>query len=84
MTHTLIHDHVSQDTVEAFDHLLKAAKDGQIVGVVFGVALRRGRYYVDCSGSLARDPTLGRGVVAALDDYLGAMVHRKLDQATSR
>ena len=83
MTHTLIRDHISRDTVEAFEQLLAAAKSGQVVGAVFGVALRRRRYMVNSCGELARDPTLARGVIAALDDELSAMVQGKTDTDTT-
>lgn len=80
---TLVRDQVSRDVLETAEQLLDAVRAGQIVGIAFGVALRGKRYFVNVTGTLARDPTFARGVVAALDDELMGMVQGKADAATT-
>jgi hypothetical protein len=80
---TLVRDTLSRDVVEFFEQLLAAAKAGHAVGAVVGVALRGRRYIVNSAGTLARDPTLARGVTAALDDELARMVQGKTDSETT-
>lgn len=75
MPYHLIRDSVSPDTVEALQELLKAAQTGEAIGIVFAVMLRRQRYIVNTAGEARRSPTLARGMVAALDDELRALVH---------
>jgi hypothetical protein len=79
----LVRDQVSRDVVDTAQQLLEAAQSGQIVGIVFGVALRGRKYFVNVSGSFSRDPTFARGVVAALDDELMSMVQGRADSSTT-
>lgn len=79
----LVRDAISRDLLEALDALLLAAQEGVVVGAVFGVALKGRKYYVNVAGTLARDPTFGRGIVAALDDELMSMVQGKADTDTT-
>lgn len=79
----LTQDSLSRDVVEFFEQLLAAAKSGQITGAVIGVAIRGRRYVVNSAGSLARDPTLARGITAALDDELARMVQGRTDSQTT-
>lgn len=72
-------DRISRDIVTAFTEALDAAKSGQAVGVIFGIELKGRRYVVNAAGTLARDPTFARGVCAALDDELSAMVRSRRD-----
>jgi len=65
---------VCRDTVEALEQLLIAARAGHVVGAVFGVALLHHHYMVNACGTFSRDPVLGRGVVAALDDEMRRLV----------
>lgn len=83
MTPQLVRDHVSRDLLQACEQLLEAARAGEIVGMAFGVALKGRRYIVNVAGTLARDPTFARGVVAALDDELMGMVQGKADADTT-
>jgi hypothetical protein len=80
---TLVRDDLSKDVIEFFEQLLAAAKSGQVAGAVIGVALRGRRYIVNSCGTLSRDPTLARGVTAALDDELARMVHSRVDSDTT-
>lgn len=79
----LVRDHISHELAEAFDQLAELVRDGTVVGAVFGVALRGKKYHVNVAGTLARDPTFARGVVAALDDELMAMVQGRADADTT-
>ena len=81
---TLVRDSLSRDVIELFDQLAVAARDGIAVGAIVGIALKGRRYVVNCAGTLAKDPTLARGVAAALDDELGRMVQGQADTDTTR
>jgi hypothetical protein len=66
---------VDQETIKALSQLLVGAQDGEVVGIAF-VAAVKGRVYVtDVTGSLYREPTLARGMLAALDDMLEILVY---------
>lgn len=79
----LVRDQISRDMLQTCAQLLDAAKEGQITGLAFACTLKGKRYFVNVSGSLARDPTFARGVVAALDDELSRMVQGKADADTT-
>jgi hypothetical protein len=79
MTYQLIRDHISHDTVEALETLTEAARQGQVVGIVYGVVLKGRKFFVDTAGSLTRDVTFARGVVAAIDDELCDILHGRAD-----
>lgn len=83
MAYQLVRDQVSRDVIEALGQLLKGAESGHVVGAAFGIALRGRRYLVNVAGTLARDPTLARGVVASLDDELQRMVQGRTDSDTT-
>ncbi len=74
---------VSKDTVEALSELLHAANEGHIQGLAFAAILRGRKFLVDCAGSACTDPTLARGIVAALDDELRNMVQQRIDRTTT-
>jgi len=82
---SLVRDTISHDVVEAFEQLAEGARQGVIVGAIFGVVVKgkAQRYHVNVAGSLARNPTLARGVCAALDDELMAMVQARANAATT-
>jgi hypothetical protein len=82
MPYQLIRDAVSRDTVEALEQLLVAAQEGQIVGLAFAAALKNRRYVTNVAGTLYRDATLARGMVATLDDELSAIVQGRTDDET--
>lgn len=76
----LVHDYVSQDTVETLENLLRDARDGQVSGVVF-VAMKKGRRFtLATTGSAAKDPVtvLGPALVAIAD-----LVHGSLHKSGS-
>ena len=81
----LVHDDISRDVQAAMRSIQELAERREIVGVVFGLALRGPgrRYHVNVAGTLARDPTFARGVVAAIDDELRDMVHGQADAGTT-
>lgn len=79
----LVRDHISRDLVEAIGQLHGGAQDGVIVGIIFGIAMKGRKYHVNVAGTLAKDPTLARGLCAALDDELSAMVQGNADAATT-
>jgi hypothetical protein len=68
-------------TVAILQRLLTAALAGDVVGLVYGAMGPGGAYHVDVAGLLERSPTLGRGVCAALDDELQALVNERSQAA---
>ena len=74
MTHSLVREHISHDTVEALEQMLARAQRGHITGIALVVMLKRHRYLVNISGEAFRDPTYARGAVCALDDQLRDLV----------
>ncbi len=81
--YTLIEAGVSNDTVEAVKELLTMAEAGVLQGIAFGGMLKGRKYLVDCAGTACTDPTLARGIVAALDDELHRMVQQRIDRNTT-
>jgi hypothetical protein len=79
----LVRDQVSHDLEQAIKTLHEAVQAGHIVGLAFGVALKGRRYFVNTAGTLTRDPTFARGIVAALDDELSRMVQGRADAGTT-
>jgi hypothetical protein len=79
----LVRDQVSHDLAQAITTLHEAVQAGHIVGLAFGVALRGRRYFVNTAGTLTRDPTFARGIIAALDDELSRMVQGRADAGTT-
>lgn len=78
----LLKDAISRDTVEALEQLLEAAKAGEISGIAFAISLRGRRFVTNTAGACYRDPTLSRGMIAALDDELSGMVHQRAQDTT--
>jgi len=74
MPYKLIRDHISHDTVEACRQILEGAVSGEIVGITFGLMLKRRRFIVNAAGECLRDPTFSRGMIAAMDDELRDLV----------
>lgn len=79
----LIQDQVSKDVVTALEELLASAQAGLITGIAFGAILKGRKFLVDAAGTAYADPTLTRGVLAALDDELQIMVHSRVDRNTT-
>lgn len=71
----LLPDAESSDLAAAFEHCAASARAGNLVGAVLGIVVKGRRYYVHIGGTLTRDPTFARGVCAAIDDELMAMVN---------
>lgn len=72
----LMPDDVSPDCVEALTQLLDEARTGDVIGIGFIAVYKRREYIVNVAGELRRNPTLARGMVASLDDYLAAQPHK--------
>lgn len=75
-TMRLIPDDISPEIVDALGQLLDEAKAGEIVGLGFVAVYKRREYIVNVTGELRRNPTLARGMVASLDDYLAEQPHK--------
>lgn len=72
----LMPDDISPDCVQALTQLLDEAKSGEVVGIGFVAVYKRREYVVNVAGELRRNPTLARGMVASLDDYLSEQPHK--------
>lgn len=83
MPTSLARDTISRDLSEAGHQINEAIQAGHVAGIVFGMALKGRRYIVNVAGSLVRDPTLARGITAALDDELARLVQGKVDSDTT-
>lgn len=81
--YSLVRDNVSHDTIEAMEQLLQSARQGQTTGIIFGIMLKRRRYFVNCAGDARRDPTFARGMCNALDDELRQLVQQMAGPATT-
>jgi hypothetical protein len=74
-----------QPQLKAAAHdILEGVEAGEITGLGVVVVLKERRFFVDVIGSVARDPHAARGYVAALDDCLREIAHRKRDTSTTR
>lgn len=72
----LMPDDISPDILQALKELMVDAKAGDLIGLGFIGMYRRSEYIVNVAGELRRNPTLARGMVASLDDYLAAQPHK--------
>ena len=79
----LVRDNISRDLVEAFRQMSVGAEAGIITGAIFGLQLKGKKYHVNVAGSLAKDPTMARGICAALDDELSSMVQGRANADTT-
>lgn len=70
MTTRLIPDDIASDVVGALQEMLEQAKAGKLKGLVFAATYRRNEYIVNVAGDARKNPTLARGMVAFLDDFL--------------
>jgi hypothetical protein len=71
----LVPNTVSRDLIEALETLLEGARQGHITGVAFAATLRGRRYITNVAGSCHRNLTHSRGMLAALSDELGDLLH---------
>lgn len=83
MAYQLVRDEISQDTVEALEELLRSAKNGQLVGIIFGVMMKHRRYMVNSAGEARRDPTFALGMCHMLTSEMIALVHDDSGPMTS-
>lgn len=80
----LVRDTISRDVREAADLLYEGVQRGSISGVAFACTLKGGRrYFVNVAGTMATDPTLALGIVAALADELTGMVRAQAHDNTT-
>lgn len=79
----VVRDHVSGSLVALLEQVLDQARMGAVTGAVIGLSLKGRRYHVNVAGALVRDPTFARGIVAALDDELAAIVHGRSQSDTT-
>ena len=77
MAYKLVSDTISRDTVEAARQILQGAESGEVIGMTFGLMLKRRRYIVNVAGECLRDPTFSRGMLGAMDDELRGIVQKK-------
>lgn len=63
---TLIQLHPSDDGVETLEYLLQEAREGKVIGIAYGVMLKRRNYIVDTAGEAHRNPLFALGVVNML------------------
>ena len=72
----LVPDDISPDIKKALEELSKDARAGQLIGLAFIGVYKRREFVVNVAGELRRNPTLARGMVASLDDYLSEQPHK--------
>lgn len=63
---TLIQMHPSNDVVETLEYLLQEARGGQVIGIFYGVMLKRRAYFVDTAGEARRNPMFSLGMAHML------------------
>lgn len=73
---TLVPDDISHDTVEALEEMLVHARAGKLKGFAFVASMRRGHYIRNVAGDLRLNPTLARGMLCTLDDFLASQPHK--------
>ena len=64
----------SMQTVEVLEDLLAEARNGRLIGLAFVAMYQGHEYSVSAAGEALRSPTFSRGTIAALDDYLRALL----------
>jgi hypothetical protein len=76
----LVSTHPHEDVVEVLEGLTALAKQGDLTGLVFGVALKGQKYYCDSAGTLFRNPILGIGVASRVVLELNRRVQRREEE----
>lgn len=66
----LIPDSLSTDTIEALEQLLDQARNGEVIGIAFGVMLRQRKFLVNTAGEAHRNPGFSLQMTRMLDDHL--------------
>lgn len=69
----LVPPHISHDTIEVLEELLRDAKNGTLIGIAFAVMYKHRKYCVDATGETRRNPTWTRGMLLDLDDALSTL-----------
>lgn len=72
----LVQNGLSSDTAKTLQNLLDEAQRGELIGMAFVAMYRRREYAANATGEARRNPTFARGMVQALNDFLGDMVSR--------
>jgi hypothetical protein len=62
----LVPENPSREVVQVLDRLCELAKNGDLTGIVFGVAFKGQKFYCDAAGSLHRNPVVAIGVAGML------------------
>ena len=73
----LVPPHVSEDTIECLQLLLRRAHRGEVIGLAYCAMLKGRAYIVDTAGVAHESPTFARGMVRALDDSLAAKIEAR-------
>lgn len=76
---TLIKPDVSHETIAALEYLLQEAKEGNLIGLVYGAALRGKDYFVDTAGESHRNPLFGLSMASVLWRRLSDLEAEKLE-----
>ena len=63
---TLIEVDISNETIAALEYLLHEAREGNLIGIVYGAALRGRDYFVDTAGETHRNPMFGLSMASVL------------------
>lgn len=64
----LVPTHISDNTVEALEELLKEARKGDLIGIAFAAMYRQRAFNVDAAGETMRNRAWTRGMVLDLLD----------------
>lgn len=67
----------SIELVKELEALLRAARDGQVIGIAYVAMHKAHDYSVNIAGETKRSPTLTRGMLHLLDDELSAIIRGK-------
>lgn len=76
---TLVKVDVSKETIAALEYLLQEARKGNLVGLVYGAAMRGNDYFVDTAGEAHRNPMFGLSMASVLWRRLSDMEADKLE-----
>jgi hypothetical protein len=72
MVMRLVPDSISSDTVGALTEMLEQARSGELKSLVFIATYRRQEFIANWAGDIRRNPTLARGMIATLDDWIAS------------
>lgn len=66
---------LSHDTIECLEHLLKAARAGEVIGLAFAALKPRRGHITHTCGLAKRERIFTRGLLRELDDDLSHQSH---------